>query len=584
MSTPTTWKTCASNVHKRLGLPDLPQRRRTSTQKKADNELLSNACAEREAATNQSAQRLNDMETKMKNDQAMAMVNIAKPVHPAPATNKPPTRKASRPAQPQMIGGMEVLPSGRLLNSLLGNEVEVPNNLPLTMMLQEAAAAETGTAGQYKRNRAMDFEGRKPATATDVSDSISQELLDCLDTWATSTNKGKTYQPCSKQHVTATPSPSHDPKGNTTTPSLSPPWTQDPRRITTTASPGPPWTQRVNNTTEPAKLISNAASIASIDSLATANDNTLVGGFGDTLVGGFDDTLVGGFDDEEMEDDILERAAIKGSVFADGNSSQHPSKMVSITIAHDDLPDDIEEVTLSSQKRKLWESKSDIDEEILHNELPSGPRPQDDDENATTSAEAYQHLCDWRHVMGSAGLKAIVVIFSKLAPEKQKSQATAFLNQHCFLYTGWKAGESENTFQSTLVLELLAGHYLSQVKRWIDVLFLDCASLYNHGFKGIMGLCGAALQCALCIMQDGNIQLEVDAKGNLKMPTILNKASGKNWGKATWKLTAAAGRRNADVLLDIMGKACHLTNQSPNADDPEDSEDEYAFICKYFNA
>ena len=28
-------------------------------------------------------------------------------------------------------------------------------------------------------------------------------------------------------------------------------------------------------------------------------------------------------------------------------------------------------------------------------------------------------------------------------------------------------------------------------------------------------------------MQDGNIQLEVDAKGNLKMPTILNKASGE---------------------------------------------------------
>ena len=73
-----------------------------------------------------------------------------------------------------MIGGMEVLPSGRLLNSLLGNEVEVPNNLPLTMMLQEAATAETGTAGQYKRNRAMDFEGRKPATAADISDSISQ--------------------------------------------------------------------------------------------------------------------------------------------------------------------------------------------------------------------------------------------------------------------------------------------------------------------------------------------------------------------------------------------------------------------------
>ena len=69
---------------------------------------------------------------------------------------------------------MEVLPSRQLLNFLLGNEVEVLNNLLLTMMLQEAATAETGTARQYKRNGIMDFKGCKPATATDVSDSISQ--------------------------------------------------------------------------------------------------------------------------------------------------------------------------------------------------------------------------------------------------------------------------------------------------------------------------------------------------------------------------------------------------------------------------
>ena len=86
-------------------------------------------------------------------------------------------------------------------------------------------------------------------------------------------------------------------------------------------------------------------------------------------------------------------------------------------------------------------------------------------------------------------------------------------------------------------------------------------------------------------MQDGNIQLEVDAKGNLKTPTILKKASGKvstsahafsdqNWGKAMRKLTAVAGWLNTDKLSDIMNEAHCLINQSPNADDPKDSEDE----------
>ena len=91
---------------------------------------------------------------------------------------------------------------------------------------------------------------------------------------------------------------------------------------------------------------------------------------------------------------------------------------MSITMAHDDLPDDIEEVTLSSQKRKLWESKSNIDEETLHNELRSGPRPQDDNENATTSAEVGTYKV---HTM----MKVIyVLLFPPCSDETQFARTT----------------------------------------------------------------------------------------------------------------------------------------------------------------
>lgn len=84
----STRKTHPSNVNKRLGLPDLPQKRRTPVEKKADDELLVNARVHREATANQTLQRVNDLEAKMKDDQEITMVSIAKPVCPAIVKSK----------------------------------------------------------------------------------------------------------------------------------------------------------------------------------------------------------------------------------------------------------------------------------------------------------------------------------------------------------------------------------------------------------------------------------------------------------------------------------------------------------------
>ncbi|KAI9572240.1 hypothetical protein HD554DRAFT_2036254 [Boletus coccyginus] len=125
-------KTCLFNVNKHLGWPDLSQKRRTPAEKKADDELMANAQAEREVATSQALQRVSKFKAKMKDEQAMA--TVAKPVCPT-MKKKPYNPKPTKGEKPQMIGGMEVLPCGDLLNSTFDNEVIITKDLPDTIFI-----------------------------------------------------------------------------------------------------------------------------------------------------------------------------------------------------------------------------------------------------------------------------------------------------------------------------------------------------------------------------------------------------------------------------------------------------------------
>jgi hypothetical protein len=84
----STRKTCSSNMNKRMGLLDLPQKRRTPAEKKADDELVANARAEREATSSQALQKIGELEEKMKTEQTATKVSVAKPIRPAAKNSK----------------------------------------------------------------------------------------------------------------------------------------------------------------------------------------------------------------------------------------------------------------------------------------------------------------------------------------------------------------------------------------------------------------------------------------------------------------------------------------------------------------
>ena len=79
----STQRTRPSNVGKRLGLPDVPKKRRTPAEKRADNQLLADSHAPKEAAIQQAIQQVGDLENRMASDQVAATAPM-KPVHPKP--------------------------------------------------------------------------------------------------------------------------------------------------------------------------------------------------------------------------------------------------------------------------------------------------------------------------------------------------------------------------------------------------------------------------------------------------------------------------------------------------------------------
>lgn len=80
-------KTCTSNADKHLGLPDVPKKRRSPAEKKADEQKLTDLRSEKEAAVARVIQQMGAMEGKMAGNQAAATA-AAKPIRPHAKTTK----------------------------------------------------------------------------------------------------------------------------------------------------------------------------------------------------------------------------------------------------------------------------------------------------------------------------------------------------------------------------------------------------------------------------------------------------------------------------------------------------------------
>ncbi|KAG6377254.1 hypothetical protein JVT61DRAFT_1315 [Boletus reticuloceps] len=207
---------------------------------------------------------------------------------------------------------------------------------------------------------------------------------------------------------------------------------------------------------------------------------------------------------------------------------------------------------------------------------------------------AYQHLCNWRHGVGSAGLALCTSFFMSSSKEQITEEVAEFLKDNSYLYEDLASHESQKAFHGNFIINLLATTYLSNVKGHVHVEELDTHALAFCGIKGILGLCCAAIKCGLQLVNTVGLEGLVKGKPTPHPPASFNKQAGKvttgensfsdqHWGDATQGITHAAERRSDAQLHDILSKVQQVARELAQAGDEQMDndcfEDEYACIC-----
>ncbi|KAF8833862.1 hypothetical protein BDN67DRAFT_1017110, partial [Paxillus ammoniavirescens] len=245
---------------------------------------------------------------------------------------------------------------------------------------------------------------------------------------------------------------------------------------------------------------------------------------------------------------------------------------------------------------------SDALKEILPVVYPELPCiTQDLNTLSAPAAVAYQCLCKWRHRVGSAAIALFTSFFAGSSDDDIQVTTSLLLMKLAFLYEDFDHSDPNKAFHSTFIIRLLATTHLHCIRGHAHIPALNTQALAANGGWGIIGLCGAALNCALRLLHHGQIQVSSlspsSSKGKtaIKTPLCLNKASRResttacafseqNWGSVTRKLTVSVSRQMTEQITTVIELVRVMLLDEMDAeleDGTVDSDyDEYLLICK----
>ncbi|KAN0088048.1 hypothetical protein V8E55_006669 [Tylopilus felleus] len=214
---------------------------------------------------------------------------------------------------------------------------------------------------------------------------------------------------------------------------------------------------------------------------------------------------------------------------------------------------------------------------------------------------ALQRLSRWRNVIGNAAGHVVLKYLNEMVTAEgltKEEVATDLLTGRAFAYenfdpTGSEPNNFDKAFQSDLMLSLLGTTHLQDTVGWVEAPGFDLLAACDHGIRGVLALCTAALERALKLAE-GRLGVIVDQEAltegqeavdahpvrgmrmNRKQPRMLNQATGKastkgtafshqNWGSQTGSYYVSIANRTAETLGDIVAGA--LVYLATNRDD-----------------
>ncbi|KAH0834699.1 hypothetical protein J3R83DRAFT_10226 [Lanmaoa asiatica] len=204
---------------------------------------------------------------------------------------------------------------------------------------------------------------------------------------------------------------------------------------------------------------------------------------------------------------------------------------------------------------------------------------------------ACQRLARWRNTMGNSATHIVKAFLKENSIEgiTAMQMATQLLQGQAFAYEKFDSTDQPSAFQSPPLLELLGLTHLQDTIGWVDIPGLDLPSKCDHGIRGVLTLCTAAIERAFQLAAIGKLEIAqnqgdgeeptVSSRCNQKQPQTLNKATGKsstkgtafllqNWGSQTSSYYSSILNRSTDTLGNIVASAlCFLatTNSPPGS-------------------
>ncbi|KAG9312036.1 hypothetical protein JVU11DRAFT_7315 [Chiua virens] len=207
---------------------------------------------------------------------------------------------------------------------------------------------------------------------------------------------------------------------------------------------------------------------------------------------------------------------------------------------------------------------------------------------------AVQQLSRWCHVIRNAAGHVVLKHLKNNAKEAKglttEDLATNLLTLRAFAYEDFNASDASKAFRSPLIHNLLATTHLQDTIGWVEVPGLDLLAKCDHGIKGVLALCTAALECALQLAEGGQLQvdsittkvedseaqtvqksdIDVDPTSgnwtNWKQELLMNGKTGRrsrkgtafsyqNWGWQTSLYYKSIAKRSDETLENIVAKA-----------------------------
>ncbi|KAG1753703.1 uncharacterized protein EDB91DRAFT_1242676 [Suillus paluster] len=220
-------------------------------------------------------------------------------------------------------------------------------------------------------------------------------------------------------------------------------------------------------------------------------------------------------------------------------------------------------------------------------------------QNGVVFSLTVQRLSEWQSNFSST---AIVIIFDFLTSNNDcdpEVLAGLLLKNFAFIFEDTDKCKPDGAFRSAFMLQLLGKAHLSAINGHAIIPALKTKDLASKGMASVIAFCATALKCTVTLISEGNIKVEnvlastpSCSKLNIKLPKVLNKATGKEtsapylfscdlWGKPNTGYMKSIKKKGLGFIKTTVDMARSALNESTTMDAgvSESSDNDCAFLC-----